>query len=111
MRVEQHLDTCIIRLHGEFDLSCDEHFQVELGRAIDEQTETLVLDLRGLEFIDSTGLRMLVQLDRLAERQGIDFTVLCADGQVKFVLKETGLDRILPIVDPAGVVPRSEPAI
>jgi anti-anti-sigma factor len=111
MRVEQHLDTSIIRLQGEFDLSCEERFQAELDATIDEQTETLVLDLRGLEFMDSTGLRMLVQLDRLAQRDGIDFSVFCGNGQVRMVLRETGLDGILPVVDPAGVVPRSESAI
>ena len=105
---EHHLGTTIIRLVGEFDLACDDRFQEELGRVLDDETETFILDLRGLEFIDSVGLRMLVQIDALARSDGFDFTVLCGDGQVRSVLMQTGLDGVLPLVDPSGVVPASD---
>jgi hypothetical protein len=45
MRVEQRLDTVHIRLHGEFDLTCEEPFHEELARALDEDTTTLVVPL------------------------------------------------------------------
>jgi anti-sigma B factor antagonist len=111
MRAERHLSTCMIRLHGEFDLTCEERFQDELGATLDSEIERLVLDLRGLGFIDSTGLRMLVQLDNLAKQDGFDFAVLCGSGLVRRAPRETGLDGILPVVDPAGAVPASESAI
>jgi anti-anti-sigma factor len=99
----------IVRLSGEFDLACEERFQDELGRVLDGHTESLLLDLRGLDFIDSTGLRVLVHTDALARSDGVGFTVLCGDGQVRNVLKETGLDGVLPVVDPrGGLVPRSD---
>jgi anti-sigma B factor antagonist len=108
MRAERHLGTCMICLYGEFDMSCDQRFQDELGAALDNQIETLVLDLRGLQFMDSTGLQMLVQIDNLARHDGFDFVVLCGEGLVRRVLRETGLDGLLPVIDPAGVVPRSD---
>jgi anti-anti-sigma factor len=108
MRVEQHLGTATIRLYGEFDLACEETFQAELGRALDNETETLVLDLRGLEFIDSTGLRMLVRMNNLAEQDDFDFAVLAGEGQVGLVLHESGLDGLLPVVDHSGAVSASD---
>jgi anti-anti-sigma factor len=108
MRVEQQLNTVLIRLHGEFDLSCEEPFREELARALDEDTTSLVLDLCALTFMDSVGLRTLVTINRATSDDGLDFTVLCGEGHVRRVLRETGLDGVLPVVDPSGTVPASD---
>jgi anti-sigma B factor antagonist len=108
IETERHLGTSIVRLHGEFDLAAERRFREKLESALDPATATLVLDLRGLTFMDSTGLRMLVSLNNRAEGDGFDFAVLCDDGNVWNVLRETGLDAILPVVDPASAVPASE---
>jgi anti-sigma B factor antagonist len=111
MRVERERDTVLVRVHGEFDPSCEQPFREELGLVLEEQTTTLVLDLRALKFIDTTGLRVLVQLDGEGRQDGFDFTVLCGEGEVRQVLSETGLDGILPIVDSSGTVPASDSPI
>jgi anti-sigma B factor antagonist len=107
IEAEQHLDTSIVRLHGEFDLAAEHQFVDELDSLLDREMATLVLDLRGLTFMDSTGLRMLVSLYNRTDEDGIDFAVLCEHGVVRNVLRETGLDRVLPVVDPPGPVPTS----
>ena len=108
LRTERHLDTVTIWLTGEFDLACEERFQEEVGSVLDSLVGTLVLDLRGLQFIDSTGLRMLIQIDAAARSDGFDFVVFCGNGHVRRVLGETGLDGVLPVVDPSGVVAASD---
>jgi anti-anti-sigma factor len=109
MRVDRHFDTVLISLHGEFDWLCERPFSEELGGALDEQATALVLDLQALQFIDSPGLRMLLALDGTARDDGLDLTVLCdGRGGVRNVLRETGLDGLLPIVDDAGAVPASD---
>jgi anti-sigma B factor antagonist len=71
---------------------------------------TLVIDLRGLTFIDSAGLRMLVVLDAHATAAGLELAVLCTEGSVRHVLRQTGLDGVLPVVADhrTGVVPASD---
>jgi anti-sigma B factor antagonist len=108
MRIERSDGTMVIRLRGEFDMACAERFEDEFDGALDGETEALVLDLCGLQFMDSTGLRMLVTLNRTTNEHGIEYTVLCHEGAVRHVLWETGLDGVLPLVSPQGVVPRSE---
>ena len=108
MRIERSDGTVVVRLHGEFDLACARRFEDELDGALDGEPEALVLDLRGLQFMDSTGLRLLVTLNRTTSDDGIEYTVLCADGPVRHVLQETGLDGVLPVVSPDGAVPRSD---
>jgi anti-sigma B factor antagonist len=108
MRVEQQLDTVLIRLRGEFDLTCEESFREELTQSLDEGTTTLMLDLRALTFIDSVGLQMLVTLNRASGEDGLNFTVLCGEGHVRQVLRETGLDGVLRVIGPSGPVPASD---
>jgi anti-sigma B factor antagonist len=108
MRFERQPRAAIVRLAGEFDLSSEERFQRELEHLLDDDVWTFMLDLRGLDFIDSTGLRMLVQVDAIARREGFDLAVLCGDGRVRAVLRESGLDGVLPVIDPSGVVPASD---
>ena len=107
MRAERDLDAIILRLTGEFDLECEERFQAELQTALSDPAAMLVLDLRGLGFIDSTGLRVLVQIDGLAHSDGFEFVILSGDGHVGRVLRGTGLDRALSVVGRAGAVPTS----
>jgi anti-anti-sigma factor len=109
MRTEQDFSTTIVGLAGEFDLTCEEPFQDEFGRVLGGHPDALVLDLRGLDFIDSTGLRMLVQISNRSARDGFGFTVLCRNGRVRDVLRLTGLDGVLPLIAPrGGMVPASD---
>lgn len=108
MRMERSDGTVVIRLQGEFDMACTERFGNELNGALDGETEALALDLCGLQFMDSTGLGMLVTLNRATNERGIDYTVLCDEGAVRHVLLETGLDGVLPVISPHGAVPRSD---
>jgi anti-sigma B factor antagonist len=108
MRVERSDGTVMIRLHGEFDIACAERFEDELDATLDGETAALVVDLCGLKFMDSTGLRILVTLNHTTNEHGIDYTVVCDKGAVRHVLSETGLDGVLPVVSPHGAVPRSD---
>lgn len=108
MRLERNDGTVVIRLHGEFDMACAERFEDELDGALDGDTEALVLNLCGLQFMDSIGLSELVTLDRTTSERGIDYMVLCDEGAVRRVLFETGLDGVLPVVSTQGAVPRSD---
>jgi anti-anti-sigma factor len=111
MRVERSDATVVIRLHGEFDMACAERFEDELDGALDGETAALVVDLCDLQFMDSTGLRILVTLNRTTNEHGIGYTVVCDEGAVRLVLLETGLDGVLPVVSPHRAVPRSDSAV
>ena len=87
-----------ITLHGEFDLASEDCFRNEVGRLVDRGTERLVLDLRPLTFMDSTGLRMLLTLNAIASSDDFALEILCdIDGPVAQLLRHTGLDTILPV--------------
>jgi anti-sigma B factor antagonist len=105
--IERRIDRLTFGLHGEFDLSCGETFQQAIAGAIDDRVTELVVDLRGLSFIDSTGLNALLHLRARAERDGFDFVVLCSGGHVMRVLKLVGLEELLPVVNPSEGLPET----
>jgi anti-anti-sigma factor len=102
-------DEVTLTLQGEFDLAGELRFRQELGLHLDDMVARLVLDLRGLTFIDSTGLGMLLALDGIARSDDFELAIVCSThGAVRMVLRETGLDGVLPVEDAFGAVPATD---
>jgi anti-sigma B factor antagonist len=59
----------------------------------------LTIDLRGLTFMDSTGLRLLVAADRRAQQDGRTLRIVRGPDAIQRVLELTGLGDKLPLVD------------
>jgi anti-anti-sigma factor len=59
----------------------------------------VVVDLRRVAFIDSTGIRLILEVWNQCRRMGFDFTVVLGDSPVRSTFAELGLDRALPMVD------------
>jgi anti-anti-sigma factor len=59
-----------------------------------------VIDLRGLRFMDSTGLRLLVRLDAEARSDGFSFSIIDADGPVRCLLDLTQMRDRFQQADP-----------
>lgn len=90
-------DLVVLRLTGELDLAS----AYSLDDAIDafRSPSHVVIDMRGVTFIDSTGLRCLLRANGLAERRGIELTIVRGPRQVAEVFRLSGLDKHLPLAD------------
>jgi anti-anti-sigma factor len=93
----QHGDTVLVRLSGEFDLAAEELFDRTLDE-LSRSARAIVLDLRELGFIDSSGLRALLRAWERSRTDGHDLTFVPGDGQVRHTMELTGLDAVLPMV-------------
>jgi anti-sigma B factor antagonist len=60
----------VVELEGEFDISTAHEVDQELLRLDGQRPGTVVVDLRGLSFIDSTGLRSLLSADARCRQYG-----------------------------------------
>jgi anti-anti-sigma factor len=87
----------VVTVSGELDVATSQTLEHELGKL--QGTATVVVDLRGLTFIDSTGLGVLVRAHQLAKEQGRRFGLVRGNGQVDRLLNLTGLDTELLIGD------------
>ncbi|MFN8163299.1 MAG: STAS domain-containing protein [Solirubrobacterales bacterium] len=92
----------VIAVRGELDLSTASELEGPLEEAIASGDATLLIDLAQCEFIDSTGIALIVRawqrLDRNAGGEGSGRVVICSDNdQVRRVLEITGLELSIPI--------------
>lgn len=91
-------------LVGELDIASTPRFEEGLASAETNTPGVLVLDLRAVEFIDSTGLRAVIAADERARSAGRRFVIIRGPAAVERVFSVTQLDQRLEIVDdPAGV--------
>ena len=97
VEVQQRNDVAIVRPRGELDLATVE----TLSAALDgiDGAGRLVLDLRGLSFIDSTGLRLLVALYQRSKSDGSELMLVAPAAPTDRAIQLCGLDQALPFVD------------
>lgn len=89
----------VLELFGELDVASSQTLEAELERVAG--TKLVVIDLRALEFIDSTGLGVLVRTHQQAQDQGHEFALVRGGGQVQRLLGLTGLSDQLVVADTA----------
>jgi anti-sigma B factor antagonist len=97
---EEHLDehNVVLRVVGEIHASTAPAFSERLNAAISEGRTGVVLDLTGVEFIDSTGLSMLLNGLRRVTRVRGAMVLACANPTVLRLFEITKLDSTFEIV-------------
>jgi anti-sigma B factor antagonist len=90
-------DSVAIRLSGELDLATAPEVDAAFAD-VAQRSVPVILDLRGLQFMDSRGIRMLVAYHDQALAAGFPLTVAC-DEPITKLLKLTGLDRRLMLIE------------
>lgn len=85
-----------IRLHGECDMQAFPDIDELLDRSCGDGFSGLRIDLRGLTFIDSTGLRALMLAKQRAEANGTKLTLVPGPAGVMRVFELVGLLEQLP---------------
>ena len=98
IRLESEPDTTIVSLYGELDLTSAQTLEttlVGLGR----DGGSIIVDLSGLEFIDSTGLAVLLRAVTRSRQDSDHLALLRGREQVQRVLQVTGLEDQLPFLD------------
>lgn len=96
---EERADWTVVTVRGEVDLYTAPRLKEQLRELIEGGRRRLAVDLEGVEFLDSTGLGVLIgALKRCREAEGALALVAPRDPVLK-VLGITGLDRVFPIHD------------
>jgi anti-anti-sigma factor len=96
--MERSNGAVVLAVTGELDLGSAGLLDQAFQSLVDSGTKLVIVDLRELEFIDSTGISLLVKAHRAAERDGTRFAVAGARPQVRRLLSLTGLTKMLTII-------------
>ncbi|MBJ7455666.1 MAG: STAS domain-containing protein [Thermoleophilia bacterium] len=99
LAVERAGSWTVIRPGGEIDLATVEQVAQAAGAAAGD----LAVDLRGVTFLDSSGLRFLIEQDRRAREGGRAFAIVPGGPDVQRLLQIAGLDTRLRVLEEADV--------
>jgi anti-sigma B factor antagonist len=92
-------DVMIVAFRGELDMAGLESARTALSEAAQARPRILVVDLTGLEFMDSSGAGVLIGAHRRAAAAGQRLVVLNGSATPHRVLSVLGLDRHLEMID------------
>jgi len=95
-----------VEVSGELDLSSALVFEEALRRVEEEcQPQVLVLDLRALKFMDSTGLRLILSAHARALNQDRKLAIVEGGDAVRRIFRITGVvDRLNMVEAPVGAI-------
>lgn len=101
-RIEaDELDDGTLRLSlvGELDVVTVVNLEAAIARLREREGRLVVLDLRRLEFMDSSGLRAILRVDAAARESGGRAVLVRGSDRIAEILRITGVDTRLEIVD------------
>ena len=99
IRSERAGDVHTIALFGELDLATAGDVEQELQRVEAGDAASIVLDLSGLTFMDSTGVRLLVNASTRSRTDNGRLRLLRGPASVQRVMELSGVDELLPFAD------------
>jgi anti-sigma B factor antagonist len=83
----------VVSLSGEIDMATSPELRGRLHALLGEGKATIVIDLDGVGFLDSTALGVLVGTMKRARAAGGDVRLVCTQPRVAKVLEITRLDQ------------------
>ncbi|MFI0444154.1 STAS domain-containing protein [Actinomadura sp. 6N118] len=98
---EPHDGLTVVRLQGELDIANAEDLRQALHSARREHGDLVILDLEGLEFMDSHGLSVIISCYKAATTAGGSVSLAAPRPIVRRTLEVTGLTGRLAIFDSA----------
>lgn len=88
-------DTIVVKLRGEFDASASDAVKSDFESLLGDQCNCMVLDLSDVNFIDSTGMGLIIYAFKRLQSGGKDFRVCGAQGQPLELFKLLRVDRVI----------------
>ncbi len=94
--IEPRRDELWLEPAGELDLESATVLRAVLGEYLDAGFPRLVLDLRAVTFMDSSGLHLLLEAQRDARARGVELSVRPGPPSVQRVFDVTGTAKLFP---------------
>ena len=105
MQVQRHGRAAVIAVAGELDLASGPELEAHLHDISPADTELVVVDLRELDFMDSTGLSIIVRAHQRLTGEGCKLGLVKGSPQVQRLLDLTGVaDRIALVTRPEELI-------
>jgi anti-anti-sigma factor len=100
VEVDEAPEGVTVTVSGEIDLATIPRLEHARDRALAGNPTCVLIDLRDVRFIDSSGLKFLIETDRLSRSGGWTLKLFRPAGAAMRAFVVTGIDKHLPFVEP-----------
>jgi anti-sigma B factor antagonist len=87
----------LVELIGEADVTNSDALRDVLDAEVAKEPQTLIIDLSGLRFMDSSALHVMLRANRAMDRQGGVLALACPREAVAKMLRLTAADQLVPV--------------
>jgi anti-sigma B factor antagonist len=87
----------LVGISGEADVTNSDELRRLLDEEVALQPRTLIIDLSGLRFMDSSALHVILRANRAMDRQGGVLALVSPQEAVAKILRLTTADRLIPV--------------
>lgn len=95
--IHEHHTWLVVAVSGDVDLSNADLMKREIDSAIASGASQIAVDLREVGFMDSTGLRVLIETHNHLSGDDREFAIITKEGPVERLFEITSLQAYLPI--------------
>ena len=88
----------VVNVWGEVDVATSPSLRETLIRLVAEGSNRLILDLEGVDFLDSTGLGTIISALKRARTHGGDLPLVSTQARITRLFEITGLDKAVPLL-------------
>ena len=99
VRIDRVDESLVVRASGLIDIASAKLLEDELRRTMATDASPIVLDLGKVDFIDSTGLRVLLWAAARSREDGNDLRMRDGSAAVRKVFEVSGVESLLPPSD------------
>ena len=89
----------IFRLKGRLDSNTSPKFEKKVFQAINDGSQNIIVDLKDLDYISSSGLRIILMATKALKRQSGKIVLCLLNGYVKEIFDVSGAGSLIPIRD------------
>lgn len=88
----------IVSIYGELDVATAPALRERLIALVGEGSHKLILDLEGVDFLDSTGLGTIISALKRVRTHGGDMRLVSTQPRIQRLFDITGLDKAVPLL-------------
>ena len=99
LKVEERGDVAVLAVSGEVDVATVPRLREQLHALVASGTPRIVVDLDAVDFLDSTGLGVLVGALKRVRANGGELALVCTAARIRKVFEVTGLTKVFALFD------------
>ena len=97
IKTERNDGTLIAKAEGRIDGVNARDFEEAMKAAINSDDSTVVIDLEGLSYISSAGLRVILLIAKTLRKRNAELSLCSLSDPIREVFEISGFDKIIPV--------------